>query len=38
MIQCFDLLTCVSAPNRMTMMKKQTAHNWGKGIMATARG
>lgn len=30
--------TCVSAPNKMTMMKKHIAHNWGKGIMATARG
>lgn len=36
-LKCF-YLTCVSAPNRMTMIKKHMAHNWGRGIMATARG
>lgn len=36
-MKCFHL-TCVSAPNKMTMMKKQIAHSCGKGIMATARG
>lgn len=31
-------LTCVSAPNKMTMMKKHMDHICGKGIIATARG
>lgn len=31
-------LTCVSRPKRMIMIKKQTAHSWGSGIMAIAWG
>lgn len=37
-MQTYFYVTCVSAPNKMTMTKKHIAHNWGKGIMATARG
>lgn len=31
-------LTCVSRPKRMIMIKKQTDHSWGSGIMAIAWG
>lgn len=35
---CLRASTCVSRPNMMIMMKKQTAQSCGTGIMDTALG
>lgn len=32
------VFTSLSSPRNMIMIKKKIAHNWGKGIIATARG